>query len=216
MSLKPRKQYIFMLEGDTEKWYLEWLQNIINSYESSLYRCVFEYNQPNPLKLCRTLNILNPTNIYAIIDTERASEQEKFKNTLKQMKEAKKSKEIKFKLGYSNISFELWLLLHKEMSSRSLMRQEEYLTHINRTYNLNFQSLVKYKHKDEFKKLLDKLTLSDVFTAIRNAKRIDLLNHENNIIQNFYNFEYYEENPSLSVHNIIEQILKDCGITAAR
>ena len=96
------------------------------------------------------------------------------------------------------------------------MRQEEYLTHINRTYNLNFQSLVKYKHKDEFKKLLDKLTLSDVFTAIRNAKRIDLLNHENNIIQNFYNFEYYEENPSLSVHNIIEQILKDCGITAAR
>ena len=30
MKKKPNSKYYFSVEGETEKWYLEWLQKIIN------------------------------------------------------------------------------------------------------------------------------------------------------------------------------------------
>lgn len=35
---KPTKKYYFSVEGETEKWYLDWLQNVINAEERSVYK----------------------------------------------------------------------------------------------------------------------------------------------------------------------------------
>ena len=37
MNRKLRKNYYFSVEGETEKWYLKWLENQINNNENSLF-----------------------------------------------------------------------------------------------------------------------------------------------------------------------------------
>lgn len=39
---------------------------------------------------------------------------DKFQNILKEMSEVKKQKNINYQLGYSNFTFELWIILHKK------------------------------------------------------------------------------------------------------
>ena len=39
---------------------------------------------------------------------------DKFKRILSEMNEAKKQKKITYMLGYSNFTFELWMVLHKQ------------------------------------------------------------------------------------------------------
>ena len=42
MNVRKRKiQYYFSVEGETEKWYLEWLQRQINSTDNAAYGVVF-------------------------------------------------------------------------------------------------------------------------------------------------------------------------------
>ena len=37
-KLKPTKKYYFTVEGETEQWYLQWLQQQINDSEASQYK----------------------------------------------------------------------------------------------------------------------------------------------------------------------------------
>ena len=41
ICLKLRKNYYFSVEGETEKWYLKWLENQINNNENSLFKVNF-------------------------------------------------------------------------------------------------------------------------------------------------------------------------------
>lgn len=41
MNRKLRKNYYFSVEGETEKWYLKWLENQINNNENSLFKVNF-------------------------------------------------------------------------------------------------------------------------------------------------------------------------------
>lgn len=36
------KKYYFSVEGKTEKWYLDWLQNAINTANTATYKVVFD------------------------------------------------------------------------------------------------------------------------------------------------------------------------------
>ena len=40
-KLKTNKNYYFSVEGETEKWYLKWLENQINNNENSLFKVNF-------------------------------------------------------------------------------------------------------------------------------------------------------------------------------
>ncbi len=35
---KPNKKYYFTVEGETEQWYLKWLQETINQTEEAVYK----------------------------------------------------------------------------------------------------------------------------------------------------------------------------------
>jgi len=63
---------------------------------------------------------------------------------------SKLGKQIKYNLGYSNFTFDLWMVLHKSNCNTSIAPRRQYLTTINRAYDENFQSLDQYKHENNF------------------------------------------------------------------
>ena len=88
---------------------------------------------------------------------------------------------------------------------------KNYLEPINKAYKEDFQSLDDYKKENNFKKhILEKLTLNDVCSAIKRAKIITNTNKVNYKEQQNKGYRYYKENPSLSICDHIQKILKDC------
>ena len=94
-----------------------------------------------------------------------------------------------------------------------LENRTQYLVPINRAYDEQFSDLRHYKHEDNFARILDKLSLDDVFDAIRRAKRIQTFKKENNIkpIEQF-GYSYYRDAPSSDLWMTIEKIMKDCEL----
>ena len=103
--------------------------------------------------------------------------------------------------------------MHKKQLTTHLSDRFNYLEHINSAYSKNFDSLSKYKEKDNFQTILDCIDLGSVKLAIKNAEKIEQLNDENGAnCKTEYGVKYYLDNPSLSVHKAIKQILKDCRL----
>ena len=87
---------------------------------------------------------------------------------------------------------------------------------MNRAYDEGFESLDEYKQKVGFRRILAKLTLEDVRQAIRRAEAITQRNQADGcVLQQYRRYEYYRENPSLSVWESIRRILDDCGLLEA-
>lgn len=116
-----------------------------------------------------------------------------FRSLLDRMKQVQSSgKTIKYQLGYSNFTFELWMVLHKADCGGSLSDRNQYLSHINRANNEQFESLVQYKQENNFSKILSKLTLDDVKQAILRSKAIMQRNEENGYtLQRYKGYSYY-------------------------
>ncbi|MDO5416974.1 MAG: hypothetical protein Q4F29_07235 [Lachnospiraceae bacterium] len=65
---KTTKKYYFSVEGETEQWYLKWLQDLINETEQSIYRVSFDCSvQKNPLKRAKSLVVTGKTEIWHLI-----------------------------------------------------------------------------------------------------------------------------------------------------
>lgn len=214
---RPAKKYYFSVEGETEKWYFEWLKNTINSSIQSKYNISLDCKiQKDPFKYAKGLRVLGITNITHIFDreSEEPVHTEQFTATLGRMKEAEESgKTIKYHLGYSNFSFELWMVLHKIDCNGAKAHRSHYLNSINLAYNEKFENLDKYKKEHNFKRVLGKLTLDDVKQAVRRSKGIMQENAENgHQLYQEYGYSYYKKNPSLSIWLCVEKILKDCRL----
>ena len=130
------------------------------------------------------------------------------------MKEAKDlGKSIIYKWGYSNLSFDLWMILHKQSCNVELNGVDGYLSHINRAFETQFESMKKYKEEANFKHCLSYLCLGDVVTAIGRAKNIMQRNERDGYhLTQFKGYRYYIHNPSLDLWQPIETILIDCGL----
>jgi len=139
-----------------------------------------------------------------------------FEKILKRIKDAKKLKsKIKYEIGYSNQSFDLWIIMHKEKLTRSITKSSDYLKYINKVYGTDFESFDKYKQECNFKKkILSKVSLKDVFKAIEFAKEIRENNEKNSKdTKEFDSFKYYPDNPDLTVHECVEKMLPECGVS---
>lgn len=214
---KENRVYYFSVEGETEKWYLEWLQRTINSEPAALYRARLDVKiEKDPRSRVKSLNILGKTEIIHVFDRESEDQAhvEQFQTTLDQMKSAQgMGKQVVYKLGYSNFTFELWMILHKADCSRTLANRSQYLTPLNQAYGENFERLSQYKHEENFKRILSKLTLDDVRQAIQRADRIMQHNQDVGYVQQRYRgYTYYRENPSLSIGEQIEKIMQEYGL----
>jgi len=214
---KENRTYYFSVEGETEKWYLDWLQKTINAAPDATCTVKIDSKiQKDPVARAKGMTILGRTEITHVFDreSEKAVHQEQFRITLQRMKKAQNvGKDIKYRLGYSNFTFELWIILHKADCNGALAHRRQYLTPLNRAFGEQFEDLAQYKHEDNFKRILSKLTLEDVRQAIRRSEAIMERNRENGfILQKYLGYSFYRENPSLSLWESIKRILIDCGL----
>ena len=217
MMRKEKMTYYFSVEGETEKWYLEWLQHLINQTTDARYSVKFDCQiQKDPLKRAKRILAIYKTEIIHVMDreSEEAVHVQRFEYALDRMKTAEKfRKSIKYRLGYCNFSFELWIVLHKAECNGLLSHRRQYLPFLNRAFVEQFENLEQYKQKANFKRILSKLTIDDVCQAIRRSKYIMQTKQEHSpALRQYKGYKYYTENPSLSVWEIIEIILKDCGL----
>ncbi len=214
---KENRTYYFSVEGETEKWYLDWLQQIINAEPTTKYTVKLNSKiQKDPLAYAKALTIVGKAEITHIFDYESEEEihVKQFKTALERMKEAQSiGKSIKYQPGYSNFTFELWMILHMADCNGALIHRRQYLGALNRAYNEKFENLDQYKHEDNFKRILGRLTLEHVRKAIQRSRVIMQRNQESGyVLQQYKGYEYYRENPSLTIWVQIEKILRECGL----
>jgi len=148
--------YYFSVEGETEKWYLEWLQNSLNAEPDIPCAVKFVSKiQKNPLQYTKGLNIIQKTEITHLFDYEGGEDcVSNFQNILSLMKNAQTSKSITYRCGYCNFTFELWMVLHKADCNGLLANRYQYLPLINRVYDEHFENLDHFKREDNFKRVL--------------------------------------------------------------
>ena len=122
-------------------------------------------------------------------------------------------KQIIYKSGYSNFTFDLWIILHLTDCNSAYAHRKQYIQMINKVYHENFQDMDEYKKEDNFKRCLKKLQLSNVIDAIGRARNIMEKNRERGyILHQYKGYQYYKENPSLSAWEAIEKILSECKL----
>ena len=188
---KSSKKYFFSVEGETEEWYLLWLRDLINSTDHAAYKVSIDCKiEKDPLKRAKGLVNTSKTEIYHFFDYESDEDVhvKRFTDTMDRMKQAMSiGKQIKYKFGYSNFAFDLWIVLHKIDCNGALPHRRGYLA--------------------------NQLTLEDVIRAIERSERIMVRNAENGyILHNYKGFKYYKENPSLAVWEAIKKIMQDCKL----
>ena len=84
---------------------------------------------------------------------------------------------------------------------------------INQSFGEKFENLEQYKHEDNFKRCLKKLSLDEVREAIKRADVImDNNSKDQKTILQYKGYKYYKENPALTVHEAVRMILTECGI----
>jgi hypothetical protein len=216
-KMKTTNKYYFSVEGETEQWYLKWLQDIINATETATHKVSLDCPvQKNPMKRAKSMVVTGKTEIWHISDYESDEEihVDQFRETMDNMKAASSlGKQITYKFGYSNFTFDLWIILHKADCNGTQSHRKNYLAPINRAYGEHFESMDEYKHEDNFKRCLKQLDLNSVIQAVSRAKSIMNRNKENGYtLHKYKGYSYYKENPSLAIWEIIEKILKDCEL----
>ncbi len=216
---KPSKKYFFSVEGETEQWYLEWLQDQINACETANYKVKFDIQiEKDPIKRVKRMVVTAKTEIYHFSDYESDEDihVKQFVETMDKMKAAcKLGKQIIYRFGYSNLTFDLWIVLHKTDCNGAFTHRKQYISSINTGYGETFTDMHEYKHEKNFKRCLSKLTLDDVVTAIKRSEQIMNENANRGYkLHEYKGFSYYKENPSLLVWEAIKKILKDCGMVS--
>lgn len=211
---KINYDYNFSVEGETEKLYFDWLQDLINNLPDAKRTVTIKSKvEQNPLKHSKSKLSLTTKKITHICDYEENTKEydAKFENILRQLKDAKCNKKIKYELAYSNFTFDLWIILHKIDCYGSLSNRKNYLSFINKAFNEKFVSLDEYKEERNFNRCLSKLSIDDVINAIERAEFIqnnNVANHKK--IYQYCGFKYYKDNPALNVYISVKEILKDC------
>ncbi len=187
---KATKKYYFSVEGETEQWYLKWLQDTINNTEQAVYRVSIDCPvRKDPVKHAKCLNVTQKVEVYHFFDYESDEQTHvnAFMSAMDNMKKAEKiGKQITYKSGYSNFTFDLWIVLHMADSNASYAHRKQYLVPINRAFGEKFASMEEFMQSNQ----------DNGYT-----------------LQQYKGYHFYKENPSLESWKAIEKILKDCGLT---
>lgn len=135
---KENISYTFTVEGDTEKWYLDWLEKQINACSDAAYKVsIASKKEPNPMSYAKTVNRMTKPKVIHLCDVEsnEPDEVKRFQAVLSELNEAKKEKKIQYTLGYSNFTFELWMIITSVTEIKNYLTSE--LQNIDEQSELN-------------------------------------------------------------------------------
>jgi hypothetical protein len=109
--------------------------------------------------------------------------------------------------AYSNVNFDLWLILHKEPYNRCVTKNDAYVDDVKRIYGLN--SMDNIKSEPVMKRILGQISLKDVRSAIERADEIrgNKLDDDAIILRSIKIFQ----NPDFSINSFVKMVLIDSG-----
>lgn len=130
-------KYVLTVEGETEQWYFLWLKDRINEIETKTKQVSMVVKvEQSPRSFYKGAIAKSTPEVIHICDVEsgQKSDIDKFERILKEMREAKKQKNINYLLGYSNLTFELWMILHKMDFYPPVNDKTKYLSPIKKSF----------------------------------------------------------------------------------
>lgn len=225
MTRNESRQFYMSVEGvNCERLYFEHLAKLINLSGRNQYNLKISPKAMTPMQYAKR-NAYRPVDqrngknlpyihIQDIEDFYNAQLQQKFYGIIDEMRNAERTFGISYCLGYSNYTFELWMLLHIADMTSSVVNRAAYLQPINYYFHRNYSSLNEFKNADEFQKILDGfITLDTVFDAVRRAGQIV----DNNVKQSkkkitYRGVTFFQDNPDVTVHEIVQMILDVCVV----
>ena len=226
MSRSESRQFHMSVEGaNCERLYFEHLAKLINCSGQNKYNLKISPKAMSPLQYAkrtaykpvdkqrggRNLPYIHIQDIEDYYDTEQ---RQKFYRIIDEMRTAERTFGISYCLGYSNYTFELWMLLHVTDMTASAANRGAYLRSINQYFNRKYSSLDEFKNAAAFQRLLDEfITLDTVFDAVRRAERIV----DSNVRQNkkkisYHGVAFYPDNPDVTVHEVVRMIFDVCEV----
>lgn len=102
---KQNLKIFFSVEGETEQWYLTWLQQQINAQENSKFNVKFDIKvQKDPVKRVKSVSFFGKATFIHFFDFESQESKhvKQVQNTLERMKECRSLKQVSYKMAYSN------------------------------------------------------------------------------------------------------------------
>ena len=110
---------------------------------------------------------------------------------------------------YSNLNFDLWLILHKKQWKKKVQSNDAYVETIKKCYNLPTNANI--KNKKILEKILEQISIEDIKNAVKNAAEIMSSKLENDKIYVKKGFEYYS-NPSMSINDFFKELFIELEI----
>ncbi|WP_461205020.1 RloB domain-containing protein [Clostridium sp. DL1XJH146] len=201
-----RKTYLCVCEGQQEELYLKHVASLLKQYPQRVV--TINTMIGGAYKLKKTYTEYDNA---ALFDYDFNNvEFEKNIGICDQLKNSNKS--TKRKNGkkvfhaYSNVNFDLWLILHKEDYNRIVSQNHAYISDVRRIYKLS--AIEDIKKKNVIDKILAQITLDDVKKAIIRADKIRerKLETDKMIVASSTCYS----NPDFSIHQFLKFVLKDC------
>ena len=226
MAKKESRQFNISVEGiNCERMYFEHLARLVNSSNRNTYNLKVDPRKMSPLEYAKR-NAYKPVDkrkgnkkipyihVQDIEDYYDDFQRKKIFGMIDEMRTAEDKFGIVYELGYSNYTFELWMLLHVADMKHAVQDRHSYLGAINRWFNRNYTNIDEFKNHTEFRRILDEfVTLDSIIQAIRRAERIVEKNVVDRKVKETYKgVSFYRDNPDVSIHEVVQMIFDVCVV----
>lgn len=183
-SRKESRQFNISVEGiNCEKMYFDHVAELINTSNENKYNAKITCKKTSPGQFAKRIayrpvekkrNKKIPYfHVQDIEDYYNLTQQKMFYQLIDEIKQTEKEYGITYQLGYTNFTFELWLLLHVTDMKAPVTDRFSYLRPINRYFHRNYQSLDEYKNERQFLGILTEfIELDNIRAAVKRADAI--------------------------------------------
>lgn len=205
--------YFCSVEGLQEKLYLGHLQMLINNCSSAKFRVSIKtklVGGGSPLVVCekalRNFSFsskdiaVKEGRVFAVFDYDFKDE-----SFIKAIRLCKKEKIL---AAYSNVCFDLWLVLHKKHCAKKISVADGLVNDVRKAYKLDDDADI----KDEtiIDKILSQIDIAKIKIALKNSNEINLEREKDESFLNGNNGIF--EQPYVNFVKLVEKILGDCEL----
>ena len=188
-SRKVNKRLLIVCEGEkTEPFYLRKFIEECNLRGRLVDVRVLDVKQSAPrelIKQAKKLREIPADEVWAVFDKDGYT---------KHAEAFSLAKKSNVNIAFSSISFEFWILLHFEYTTRSFLRSDEVINHLNKKNYITFRK----KDRNLYKNVRDKTQ-----KAINNAEKVRRSQCKGNP-----DCPVYELNPYTNVDELLKAIRK--------
>lgn len=201
-----RRTYLCVCEGQQEKMYLAHVSKLLNRFPERVVSFNTTIGHPKRLE---KLSYAEYDNAAFFDQDGRQAEFEDGIQICQRLNRAGQKGKNKKNVyhAYSNVNFDLWLILHKEDFTRPVTANDAYIPDVRRIYQLGREADI--KEEVVISRILNQITLDDVRNAIRRADMIRASKPETDA-KNLHGAICYD-NPDFSLHEFLRIVLRECG-----